>query len=98
VYASGEPDETLAALRAEGYRVAVLDARGAALCWEADLTGRVALVVGNEGGGVAAPFTDSADIVVRAPMAAGVESLNAAVAASVVMYERCRQRTLAAGR
>jgi TrmH family RNA methyltransferase len=91
VYESGGPEETLSALRAEGYRIVALDARGPALCWETDLTGRVALVVGNEGEGVSPCFTGSADAVVRVPMTEGAESLNAAAAAGMAMYERCRQ-------
>jgi TrmH family RNA methyltransferase len=87
----GGPEETSAMLETEGYRVVVLDARGAVPCWEADLAGRVALVVGNEGGGVASCFADAADVTVSIPMAEGAESLNAAAAAGMAMYERLRQ-------
>jgi TrmH family RNA methyltransferase len=91
VYEGGGPEETLAMLMAEGYRVIVLGARGVVPCWAADLTGRVALVVGNEGGGVSSCFIGSADVVVSIPMTEGAESLNAAVAAGMAMYERRRQ-------
>jgi TrmH family RNA methyltransferase len=87
----GGPEEALAHLRSEGYRIAVLDMRGSSLCWEADLTGRTAFVVGNEGGGVSTCFRDSADVTVRAPMTGGAESLGAVVAAGIVIYERYRQ-------
>ncbi|MDR1496220.1 MAG: RNA methyltransferase [Clostridiales Family XIII bacterium] len=91
VYECEGPDEALARLRAGGYLIAALDVRGEALCWDVDLTGRVAFVVGNEGGGVDARFIDSSDITVRAPMTEGTESLNVAVAAGMAMYERRRQ-------
>jgi TrmH family RNA methyltransferase len=91
VYEAGGPEDVQAELAANGYRVVVLDARGAVPCWEADLAGRVALVVGNEGGGVASGLAGAADVTVRIPMAEGAESLNAAAAAGMVMYERRRQ-------
>ncbi|MDR0596421.1 MAG: RNA methyltransferase, partial [Clostridiales Family XIII bacterium] len=46
---------------------------------------------GNEGGGLSEGFLAAADEVVSIPMADGAESLNAAVAAGIVMYERNRQ-------
>ena len=60
--------------------------------WEADLKGPAALLVGNEGAGLPAEMQRSADTLVRIPLAGGVESLNAAVAASVLLYEAVRQR------
>jgi RNA methyltransferase, TrmH family len=60
--------------------------------WEADLRGPSALLVGNEGAGVPLEVQSSADALVRIPLQSGVESLNAAVAASVLLYEAARQR------
>jgi len=60
--------------------------------WEADLRGPVALLVGNEGAGLPPEVERSTDALVRIPLAPGVESLNAAVAASVLLYEASRQR------
>jgi TrmH family RNA methyltransferase len=97
VYETGDPSVALEMLRSEGYRVALLDAGGASLCWDANITGRTAFIVGNEGGGVDPRFADAADITVRVPMTADAESLNAAVAAGIAMYERRRQLS-AAGR
>jgi TrmH family RNA methyltransferase len=73
----------------------LLDAGGSSLCWETDITGRTAFIVGNEGGGADARFVDSADVTVRIPMTEDAESLNAAVAASIAMYERRRQMSAA---
>jgi len=62
--------------------------------WQANLRDPAALLVGNEGAGLPAEVERSADARVRIPLAAGVESLNAAVAASVMLYEAARQRRL----
>ncbi len=60
--------------------------------WEADLRGPAALLVGNEGAGLPAEIERSVDMLVHIPLATGVDSLNAAVAASVLLYEAARQR------
>ena len=49
------------------------------------------VLVGGEGAGLS-PFADLADEAVSVPMEAAVESLNAAVAAGVILYEARRQR------
>jgi len=59
--------------------------------YEADLTGRVGLVFGNEGTGITAAIRASAHAVVSVPISAGVESLNVAAAAAVCLFERVRQ-------
>ncbi len=51
-----------------------------------------AVIVGTEGGGLSAGETAAADVCVRIPMREPVESLNAAVALAVVLYEAARQR------
>ena len=62
------------------------DARGVALD---DLAPppRIALAVGNEGGGLSAHVRDAAERLVSLPLAPGVESLNVAVAAGILLYE-----------
>ncbi|HEV2491421.1 MAG TPA: RNA methyltransferase [Candidatus Acidoferrales bacterium] len=52
----------------------------------------IALLIGNEGGGLPAEIERSADALVRIPLAEPVDSLNAAVAASLLLYEAARQR------
>lgn len=51
-----------------------------------------AILIGNEGNGLRDEVTEKADILVRIPMQGQVESLNAAIAASVLMFEVFRQR------
>jgi len=73
-----------------GMRIFVCDAGGADI-YETDLTGNFALVIGNEGAGPREEFIKAADAVIGIPMAPESESLNAAAAAAVVMYEARRQ-------
>ena len=84
------------ALRAAGFRVAVADARGEEDAFAFDWTGKVALVIGNEGAG-ADPSLGPAHRV-RLPMPGGVESLNAAIAGSILIYEALRRRLACGGR
>ena len=60
--------------------------------WEADWCEPVALLVGNEGAGLPKEVLQAADARIHIPMATKVESLNAATAAAVVLYEAFRQR------
>jgi len=53
-----------------------------------------AFMIGNEAAGLSDTMADLADILVRIPMAGQVESLNAAVAASVLAFEAARQRRM----
>jgi TrmH family RNA methyltransferase len=57
-----------------------------------DLASPVALIIGNEGNGVSGDLAAKADARITIPCPGPVESLNAAVAASVLLYEAARQR------
>jgi 23S rRNA (guanosine2251-2'-O)-methyltransferase len=62
--------------------------------WTADLNGPLALVVGSEGGGLGRLVREACDALVQIPMAPGsIQSLNASVAGSLVLYEAYRQRS-----
>jgi len=71
-------------------------APGAKLYVEADLTGPLGLVVGSEGEGMSRLVRETCDFLIYLPMAGKVNSLNAAVAGSVALYEVWRQRAQAA--
>lgn len=66
-------------------------ARGGLPPWQVDLRERVAIAIGNEGNGLSAALVARAAIRVTIPLAPGSESLNAAAAAAVILFERCRQ-------
>jgi 23S rRNA (guanosine2251-2'-O)-methyltransferase len=59
---------------------------------QADLRGAIGLVVGNEGEGMRRLVRESCDFLIKLPMRGQVDSLNAAVAGSIVLYEILRQR------
>ena len=62
-------------------------------CWcEIDYTGPVALIVGSEGKGMSRLLTEKCDFIASLPMYGEISSLNASVAAGIVMYEIARQR------
>jgi TrmH family RNA methyltransferase len=60
--------------------------------WQVDLRRPTLVLVGNEAAGLSKPLLQLADQQVRIPLAAGVESLNAAIAAALLLYEAQRQR------
>lgn len=60
---------------------------------QANLTGPLALVVGNEGKGISRLVREHCDLLVYLPMYGQINSLNAAVAGSIALYEALRQRT-----
>jgi len=60
--------------------------------FEADLKGPVALVIGSEGEGMGRLVSEKCDFIVNIPMQGKISSLNAAVAAAIIMYEIRRQR------
>ena len=58
----------------------------------ADLRDAVAIFIGNEGVGLPPEVEHAADARISIPIAESVESLNAGIAASIVLYEAARQR------
>jgi len=85
-------EECFARLRAAGVRIWTTAVDGAEAADSIDLAGPVALVIGNEGNGVPEELAAQADGAVTIPCPGPVESLNAAVAVSVLLYEASRQR------
>ena len=89
-----EPVQLRAALERHGIQLyaGVPGGAGARPLAEVNLTGRAALIIGNEARGVSGEFRGAAlDIAIPT---VGVESLNAAIAASIMLYEARRQRAL----
>ena len=83
--------------RAEGHPVTLVgtDERGEADIFDLDLTGPVLLLVGNETAGLSSAWRGLCDHLGRIPMTGTASSLNAANAATTVLYETTRQRIAA---
>ena len=78
----------LAAYKQQGLFVAGLDAGGSVDVREMPIAdGPMVLVVGSEGRGLSRIVAEACDIIVSIPMASGMESLNAGIAASIALYE-----------
>ena len=83
------------ALKEAGVWSVGLDAAAELRYDEADLNRPLALVVGGEGKGLRPLVRQHCDLAVSLPMPGAIESLNAAVAGSIVLYEALRQRKAA---
>lgn len=83
--------KTIEELKKAGIWVACTDMKGTDY-FDADLTGPIALVIGSEGEGVSRLVKEKCDFTVTIPMYGKISSLNASVAAGLMMYEVVRQR------
>lgn len=88
----GNIAQTLKKLKEKGFWVAGADMDGEKAYYEADLTGPLVLVVGSEGRGMSRLTREACDFIVSMPMVGRINSLNASVAGSILMYESMRQR------
>ncbi len=80
-------------LKRQGIWVVGADQAARQLVWEAPLDGPLAVVVGGEDKGLGRLVREKCDLLVRLPMAGKINSLNASVAAALVMFEAVRQRS-----
>lgn len=78
--------------RGQGLKIIGADKDGDAVCYKADLKGPLVLVIGSEGKGMRNLVRKKCDVLVSIPMLGNTNSLNAANAAAVLMYEVLRQR------
>lgn len=83
----------LPALREHGLRLLATSSHKGTPVSDAQLTSPLALLVGSEGAGLAREIMAQVDEVIAIPHSPRVESLNAGVAASIVLYEAARQRS-----
>lgn len=80
-------------LKEAGYWLVGLDERAPKNFTEIDYTGRIGIVVGNEGEGMHELVRKRCDLLVSIPISGPVRSLNVSVAAGIVLFEAVRQRT-----
>jgi len=74
-------------LKENGYWVVGTSLEGNLDYRDVDYTGKIALVIGNEGNGMSKAVTDSCDYLTKIPMYGKINSLNASVAAGIMIYE-----------
>lgn len=79
------------ALKQEGFWIAGASEHAKDVIWDANLTGKIALVMGSEGEGISRLVLENCDFLVKLPQVGKVESLNVAQAATACMYEWLRQ-------
>jgi TrmH family RNA methyltransferase len=84
--------DTVGVLKQHGMKVVATSSHKGRPLDQLDLTGPLALVIGSEGAGVPADILAQADELITIPHSPRVESLNAGIAASILLYEAGRQR------
>lgn len=86
--------QTIEKLKDNGIWVAGADMSGEKNHFEENFEGPIAIVLGSEGQGLSRLVKEKCDFLINIPMKGKVSSLNASVAASIIMYEVFRQRQL----
>lgn len=87
----GNLSQTINELKSRGVWITGAD-MGGNVMYDEDLKGSIAVVVGSEGKGISKKIKENCDFLVKVPMVGQINSLNASVAASIIMYEVLRQR------
>ncbi|MBQ0042046.1 MAG: RNA methyltransferase [Lachnospiraceae bacterium] len=85
-------DSAINRIKSEGIKVYAAHLKGEKFHDEFDYATGTAFLIGNEGNGLTQHTADQADCYVRIPMEGKVESLNAAIAGTLLIYEANRQR------
>lgn len=80
-------------MRKRGVRLIATSSHKGTLLPEADMKGPIAVFIGNEGAGVDKKLLSEMDELLMIPHSPRVESLNAGIAASIILYEAARQKT-----
>ena len=85
-------NNTIKELKDNGFWIVGTDMDNSIDYREIDYSGKIALVIGNEGHGMSRMISESCDFIARIPMYGKVNSLNASVAAGIMIYEVIRQK------
>ncbi len=89
---SDDIQSLLRTLKKNGISIMSTDLRTDKFCYNIDFNTDFALVIGNEANGLKDDILRESDLLIKIPMVGKAESLNAAMAAGIVMYEASRQR------
>lgn len=81
-------------LKTQGYKILAAHLSGHRYDTEGGFLGKCGLLIGNEANGLSEEVAELADNLIKIPMEGQVESLNAAIAAAILMYEAARQRRM----
>ena len=87
IFTGAEEELLIDKLKNFDRKIVVTALEGASDYTDVTYDNNCAIVIGNEGQGVSRGFLDHADLKIKIPMAGAIESLNAAVAAGIIMYE-----------
>jgi 23S rRNA (guanosine2251-2'-O)-methyltransferase len=83
---------TIDELKNKGVWVYGADMSGESYCYDVDLKGAIALVIGSEGKGISKLTKEKCDVLMKIPMVGKISSLNASVAGGIMMYEVLKQK------
>lgn len=92
IFTGEKPRPLFLRLRQAGVRIVATDRHSSSKIMDADLRGPVAILIGREAAGIAPEIAAEADMRVSIPIRPGMDSVNAATAASIFLYEAARQR------
>ena len=84
--------DALRALAQNGYDIAAGDLRGEPLFQRRKAKDKICVVIGSEGQGISPPVLEAATLRLKIPIVGGAESLNAAVAGAIMMYDFLRDK------
>jgi TrmH family RNA methyltransferase len=85
------PAQAMNILKEHGKRIVTTSLDAEVRYFDIELKENIGLIIGNEGNGVCLELKDGSDVKIKIPMTGKIESLNAAVAAGIVMYEAMRK-------
>ncbi len=84
--------ETIRKLKENGLWIIGTDGEARTLCYNQDLKGDIAIIIGSEGFGMSRLVKENTDMLVKIPMKGKITSLNASVSAGIIIYEAVKQR------
>lgn len=94
VFYAESGDELVSMMKKGGKKIVCTDPRSKVYYYNIDIARDTAIIIGNEASGVSREIFECADLTAGIPMEGKTESLNAAVASSILMYESLRQKNM----